>query len=182
MRRRARDGFTLIEVVVVVVLVALLMSTVVVNLDGRLPATRNESAARELLGQLDYARIYALSYGRECEVLMDLDEQRYAIRLPVDSEGEPAPDPDDREVLPWHVMKNGVEILGVVDAGTGRVTERGEVVVAFHPAGSGREVWVHMGSRENELAVVTVRLLALTGLASVSHGLQMPEELSDDDF
>ncbi len=182
MRRGTRGGFTLIEVVVVVVLVSLLMSTVVVNLDGRLPSTRNESAARELLAQLDYARIYALSYGRECEVLIDLDEQRYAIRLPIDDEGEPAPNPRDRVVMPWHVMKNDVYLLGVVDGGTARMIERGVVPVSFHPAGSGREVWVHMGSRENELAVVTVRLLALTGLATVSHGLQMPEELSDDDF
>jgi len=182
MRRRARrDGFTLIEVLVVVVLVALLLSAVMVNLDGRLPGTRTESAARELLSTLDLARTSALSYGQPYDVLLDFDEQRYTIRLPFDEDGNPVADPSRRELLPWSPMSNGVSLLSMADP-TGDRVERGVQTVTFRPAGSGREVWIHLGNSAADEYVLTIRLLSLTGLASVIQGEAMPEALTDEDF
>ena len=179
--RRGTAGFTLIEVVVVVVLVALFMSTTVVRLDGTLPSTRTESAARQLLGTLDFARTYALSYGQPHEVVLDFEEQRYAIRLPWDEDGKLAPDPEDREMLTWQVLSDGVELRALVDA-SGDLIDRGQEAIEFHPGGSGREVYIHLGNMADEGYDMTVRLLALTGLASVIQGVHFPEELREQDF
>ena len=181
MRRDRHGGFTLIEVLVVVFLVALLLSSVMVNLDGRLPSTRTESAARSLLSTLDLARTSALSYGRDYDVLLDFEEQRYTIRLPFDEDGNPVADPSRREVLPWTPLDDGVLLLSMADA-TGKLVDRDIQVVTFRPAGSGREVWIHLGNSADDSFALTVRLLALTGVASVMQGLEMPEELTDDDF
>ena len=65
MKSRRDAGFTLIEITAVVIIIAMITSLAIVRLDGMLPSTRTEAAARELLAELDFARTQSIAKAQE---------------------------------------------------------------------------------------------------------------------
>lgn len=179
MRRAA--GFTLIEVAVVLLILSMLIGTASSNMQGLLPAAVTEAAAREMLGTMDYARTQAVARGYSYEVLFDLDEQRYAIRTPFDTDGNPVADPDMRTRLPWRPMREGSLLVALLDD-TGERRERGTWPLVFHPAGDSTDFWAYVGHEASELHLVTVRVLGLTGLATLMQGEVRPQSVTENDF
>lgn len=165
----------------VVLLLALVLTTATVQLDGVLPLSRSESAARQMLSVLDLARTSAVSMGLPFEVEVYLEEDRYRIRTPFDEEGQIARDPELRTGLSWNKLPSGVHFSGVMDS---RMILRDEGVyrLRFSQLGSADEIFLYL---ENEAGVnydMTLRVLALTGTSSVLHGRIAPQELSEDVF
>jgi type II secretion system protein H len=179
--RGRQAGFTLIEITVVVILLGLIVSTAIVRLDNGLPSTRSEAAARKLLSTLDLARTSAIAKAAPYEVVFDLKEQRYGIRLPFDEEGTRIADPEARPMLSWVEAGDGVVLKGLLDP-TGQLIEDGSYVLAFDPQGAATDLTLYMGTIDNEDYELTVRLLALTGIASVFQGRIEPEILVENDF
>jgi len=184
MRVNRNAGFTLIEITAVVIIIGMVASIAIVRLDGTLPSTRTESAAREVLAQLDFARTQSIAKAQEYDVVFDFAEQRYAIRIPFDNEGRVVRDVDEREYLSWHYFENGTGISGLIDTRGELITE-GTYVLTFNPLGTSREVYLYItgdtGNDDFELEL-TVRVLALTGIASVFQGHIEPENLVENDF
>ena len=79
----ARAGFTFLEIIVVVLLIALVASLALPSLDfgGQL---KLRSAGREVAGELAYASQRAVSTGHEHSWVLDLDEQAYRLEEQVD--------------------------------------------------------------------------------------------------
>ncbi len=177
----ARGGFTLIEISVVVLIIALMLTTVTVSLDGFLPSTRTESAARQLLATLDLARTSSVSFGRHYEVEIDLDRGRYRILTPFDEDGDPARSPQERVGLSWTQLRDGVTIEGIYDA-AGTPTRRGIYTVPFTPSGSSTELSIHFQNSAGPAHDLTARISALTGQTQVLQGFELPQPLSEDDF
>ncbi len=180
MRRSA--GFTLIEIAVVLLILSMLLGTTISNMRGMVPAAATEASAREILGVLDFARTQAVASGQSYEVVFDLDEQRYAIRTPYDLDGNPTEDVTLRTVLQWRRMAAGTLLEGVLDAG-GQRRERGTWSIAFHPAGDSQDFWAYVSHEAAPDANrVTVRVLGLTGLATLIQGEALPPALQENDF
>lgn len=81
-RRRAApgdDGFTLMELIIVIALLVVASSFVILNLEGVTAASRLRKAGRDLAGHLRYARSFAVLSGKPIYVYYDLDESDYYL-------------------------------------------------------------------------------------------------------
>jgi type IV fimbrial biogenesis protein FimT len=183
MKRRqiSAAGFTLIEITAVVIIISLVMSMAIVRLDSTLPSTRNESAARELIATLDFARLQAIGRGHQYEVVLDFDRQQYGIRMPFDAEGRLVTDDDEKPILRWHEIADGVEMRSVLDPRGVRIRE-GQYPVPFDSQGAARDVYIYLGAQENTDYEVTIRILGLTGIPSVAQGTLEPSIHTESDF
>jgi prepilin-type N-terminal cleavage/methylation domain-containing protein len=181
-RQHARTaGFTLIEITAVVILISLLMSMAIVRLDSALPSTRNEAAARELVANLDFARMQAIGRGHTYHLVLDFDEQRFGIRLPFDDDGKLVANDEDKPILRWHRVTDGVILRSILDPRGIRIRE-GEYSIPFNSQGAARDVYIYLGAEENTDYELTVRVLGLTGIASVAQGTLEPTIYTENDF
>lgn len=181
---RRRSGFTLIEIAVVLLILSMLLGTTVMNMRGLMPEAATEATAREILGTMDLARTQAVASGYPYEVLFDLDEQRYAIRTPFNQDGAPTQDEMRRVTMIWHELHDGVVLEGILDPTSPRQerVERGTYVLTYHPAGESADFWAYLGHQAGEQYRVTIRVLALTGLATLIEGEIEPGIVTESDF
>ncbi len=74
-----RNGFTLVELLIVIVIIAMGAAVVAPNIgSGNKTATLN-GAARELASALRFARGHALSFGKESSLIINLNDNSYKI-------------------------------------------------------------------------------------------------------
>lgn len=139
----ARAGFTLLELVIVLLLAGMLLSVVIPSVSGTLESGRLRSGAAEVRATFNLARTLAASGGRERVVTLHLDRGAYGV--------------DGEERL----VPEGVEIASA-RAGAETV-ERGDLRVRFFPDGSAEEAEVVLTSRAGGRLRVTVD--PLTGIA-----------------
>ena len=74
-----QNGFTLLELLVVLVILGLLAATVPPLVARAVPGAELKSAAREVAAALRYARSQAVTSGREVSFEMDVESRRYRI-------------------------------------------------------------------------------------------------------
>lgn len=179
--RGARPGFTLIEISVVVLIIALMLTTATVKLDSYLPSTRTEAAGRELLDQLDLTRTNAIAQGISYEFEINLDQASYRIIGPFEADGTLARDPELRTDLGKHQLPGGVKFEGVLDA-RGELQEHGLYRFSFDPQGSAQALCLYLANKAGEGYELTVQVSALTGLSKVSEGRVQPQVVTEDDL
>ena len=75
--KRATQGFTLIELIAVLTIIAVVMGVAVTRLDWMVPKYRLRGAAREVGAALKRARARAASTGRDVYLEIDLAKGRY---------------------------------------------------------------------------------------------------------
>jgi general secretion pathway protein H len=138
-------GFTLLELIVVLVLAGMLLSLAVPSLFGALESGRLRSCAAEVRAAFNLARTLAASGGRERAVTFHLERGAYAV------------DGEAKERL----VPEGVAIAAA-RRGT-EIAEQGEVRIRFYPDGSAEEAEILLSSRGGGRLRVTVD--PLTGLA-----------------
>jgi len=114
--RNTDNGFTLLEIIVVVTLIVFILGLATLFFGNTLPGARLNAAARELSATMRYAKILAQNNGEPQTVLINLDTGRYEI---VGAQ---------TRKLPENVN------IRVADPITGETT-RGEYAVLFHESG-----------------------------------------------
>ena len=176
-----KAGFTLIEITAVILIISLLMSMAIVRLDSTLPSTRTESAARELLADLDFARMQAVGRSQEYAVLLDFDRQKFGIQIPFNDEGTLITSREDRPVLRWRNLQTGVSLKSVLDARGKRIRE-GIYAIPFNSQGASRDIYIYLGNDENNEYELTARILGLTGVTSLYQGSIEPKTVVENDF
>lgn len=77
-----RGGFTLVEVLLVVVVLGLLAGVAVPRLSGTLARARIESTAVNIVRTAQLARAKARSAGKICEMVYDPDTRSYGLHFP----------------------------------------------------------------------------------------------------
>lgn len=82
--RRRSGGFTLLELLVVVAMVAILTGTVILGFTGADQEQRLRGSAEQLAYQIELARQYALQRNREWGVYVEVDAVRFAEFDPVE--------------------------------------------------------------------------------------------------
>ena len=84
-------GFTIVELIVVVVLVGVVATMIAPRFSRGVGAARLRESARRLLATAQYARDFAVTRRCDCRLVLDENEQRYALACqedPVHRPGE----------------------------------------------------------------------------------------------
>ncbi len=154
MKRRSTDsGFTLIELIVVITILAVLASYTLPNLDNFSPKYRLRSAARTVGQTVGWARSLGGGLGKEYVVRYNLDENTITIILPPADDEDPDLDIDSREDLGAESMPIGIEIDRILHA-DGDKDEFGIVDIILDEYGSsGTHIAVLTNENEASIAV-----------------------------
>lgn len=175
MRRARQSGFTFVEIIAVVMLIALVSAIMVTRIGARSSAPLKYSG-RFLCAELEYVGQRAIATGRPQRWVIDFDRQSFRVEeqpLPapaVDSSGEsfslaaPIP-PDTWEPIPdkqgeWRELyEDSIGVDSVVLAG--EVVNAGQAAIHFSPDGGAdpADVWL-LDSENRQLRVVVT---AFTG-------------------
>jgi prepilin-type N-terminal cleavage/methylation domain-containing protein len=175
-------GFTLIEIMAVVLLLGLMLSTVTANLNAVLPNSQSESAARQVLGDLDLARTSAISHGRSFVLSLDLGNSEYRLITPFDKNGRLARQPEDREALGLVALPKGIHFAGLLDPGSLEILQEGVHELVFNSTGSRLDIFLYLSNEAGEEYDLTIHLFGLTGQSEIMEGHAMPVKVSDADF
>jgi general secretion pathway protein H len=180
--QRRRRGFTVIELMVVVMIIGLIAGTVAMSMDAMLPRSRLSSEVRALAATLQGARSDAIARNAEFLIEYDLDNEAYRVISPFGLEGGlvgPEAEEEDRLAFSWHEIEAGVEIASVY-IGDAQFHE-GQARVRFDPLGaaSGHAVVFIQPEYEN---YYTIEVLALTGLIHFHEGLFSRDPPDEGDF
>lgn len=180
--RTRQGGFTLIEIMAVVLLLGLVMSGVSFGLNRFVPGQQMDSECRQLLSQLDLARSSAIAAGRPYRVVIDIDDHTYWTYTPYDIEGRIAKTKDDQTHLGRMVLEKGVDFAGVLEAGKDGPTTEGKVELNFGALGVNHDVVIYLSNPMSEKYDKTVFMGGLTGRNSISDGHVLPGTVRDEDF
>lgn len=173
--RGRRSGYTLVEMLVVVLLMGIFVSLAVTRLDNLQPRTRLHAAARELAGTIQTARDQAILTSRHCGLRFDLSHGQYWMVLASPTgetqsffvESGDEIEEKGREKLSRHRMPRGVRFRDLQPAGASVATS-GVLAVEISPLGAFSELLFHLENEEGE--IVTLRVNGLTGLPEFYEG------------
>jgi len=177
-----RGGFTLIELIAVVVIVGVMVALAATQLDFLVPKYRLRAAAREVAASLKLAQARAASTGKDVYMEMDLSAGRYwlLVAFPKEKEeGQSEAGSRGMEYQPLfeRSLPEGVEFWDVV-FGPKEKADRGRTRTRLSPFGSSSHVIVNLRNKEDRHAAV--RFNGFTGYVSFYEERKDAEELLED--
>ncbi len=178
--RRRRAGFTLIELVAVVLIVGLIAALAIGKIDFVIPKYRLRGASREVGAILKQAKAKAAAAGREVYFQADLQQGEYWLLAPFPKlkEDGSLPGPDDpveyvyKEVLHQR-LADGVEFAEIIVGPDARIAS-GKALVKFSPFGASQSVIVNLRMGER---LMCTKLNGLTGVVTFYEEHQKADEL-----
>lgn len=179
---RRAAGFSLVELVVVVMIVGLMVGAISISWEVIVPRSRLNTSVRELAAHLQSTRSEAVSRNLEYWVEYDLDEEAYRVVTPFRLGGGRlalGASEDDRVRFMWHPLRDGVEFDHVTVGGD--LYTEGSVVVRFDPLGASSDHSVVLSQPAYKNSY-TLEVLALTGLIRFHDGIYEREAPDDGDF
>ena len=179
---KASGGFSLVELMVVVIIIGLISGVTVVTINSVAPNQRLNTAVRNLSEVLYEARAKAIADSHEYQVHYDLDTESYAIQTPFRAEGSGYATADDEPRLVIHstqlLEEFGVRIEQVTLHD--QVYVDGRVFVPFGPLGAtaGHSIVLRQEVFDRYF---TVEVLPLTGDIRFHDGVfeRVPAEEAD---
>jgi len=186
--RQQQKGFTFLELMTVIAILAILSALVVANMDGLMTSSQLSYAARALGTELQDIRDIAALQGREISMEIDLDKTRWRV-VDVPSPSE-VPDAKDREeatyYTEWFVPDPGIH-LSELAFGRDDVHTSGVIKVSFDANGEvvpgGFIAFFTSDDMEEEADGISVELTGITGMVAFYGGKVEPEETRDaEDF
>jgi type II secretion system protein H len=186
-RRSGTVGFTLVELLVVVSIMALMLTLSLMSMDSLVPDTRLTSAAREVATLIEDARDTAILEGRVVYIEYSLGEatddlQHYrSIR-----QAEPGQERDaeefefERVVYDWQALPSGIRIAALMIDEEEEITE-GFMSFEVRPDGTVTPHVVQVYCAEID-TWVSVQVNGLLGEANIKTGRVVPTFLSEDTF
>lgn len=155
-------GFTLIELMVVVAVIALAGQLVVANLAALVPSTLLNGEARRLMGQIEYLRSESQLQGKPFKIEFDLDHHRYRIGLPPEERLVSEQTIEESVSLGWTDLDERVQLAGFGILG-GQTQRSGRAFLQLdHNGFTGDHViFLRMKSEALEKMVWTVQLRGL---------------------
>ena len=169
MVRRAgvRAGFTLIEMLGVIVILGIIATLVTMNWRAILPRTELHSATRILASTISGAHSEAIARNAIFKIEYDLDKHRYRVNTPYRLGGGLAPNEDERVAQDWIELPESVRFSRIQIDGV--EYRKGMVFVRFDPLGaaSGHIVTLEQQPYKN---AYTIEVQALTGMIDYHEG------------
>ena len=169
--RFRRDGFTFLELMLVLLVLGIIFSIGVVKMTGTLPRYRLRISARDIGMQIEDTRMVAISRGSWTGIRYHLDEDRCGYQIlppaPRDYPDEPVEEREPFERIFFEhpdttrSVYPGVRIISVEMRGTNEAHTSGVVDVYFSPTGTEGSHIVRLAHRKG--GVYSVTFNALTG-------------------
>lgn len=155
-------GFTLLEIMVVVAIIALAGQIVMVNLAALVPSTLLDSESRQLMGQIEFLRSEAQLQGKSYKLELDLDQSRYRIVLPTEERIASDQTIEESVSLGWTDMDERIMLAGFAVA-NGPTARSGRVPIIFDRNGftGDQMIFLRMRSEDLEKMVWTIQLRGL---------------------
>ncbi|HEV8111430.1 MAG TPA: prepilin-type N-terminal cleavage/methylation domain-containing protein [Planctomycetota bacterium] len=177
--RRARSGFSMIEILAVLVILGLIAAIVSMNWQALLPRTELHSAVRILASTIQGAHSESIARNAIFKVEYDLDKHRYRVNTPFRLGGGLAANDDERMTQSWIDLPKSVHFSKVQIDGVDY--SRGMVFVRFDPLGaaSGHIITLEQQPYKN---YYTIEVQALTGMIDYHEGLFERAVPREDDF
>ena len=163
-------GFTLVELVVVVVIIGLILASVAIRFDSLTVSARLRASAREIASTIGLAHSQACSTGRAQTIVFDTDNQQYWIES--DSGEEP-----DNEWLPKKRTLYRDITFEDIQVGEEMYSERGTLSIEVSPLGVTSACMVHLEAEGG--AQMTLEVCPLTGMVRFYDGYEEYEPPED---
>jgi type II secretion system protein H len=165
--REARAGFSMIEMLAVIVILGLIATLVTMNWRAILPRTELHSAVRILASTIQGAHSDAIARNAIFKIEYDLDKHRYRVNTPYKLGGGLAANEEDRVAQNWIDLPESVHFKRIQIDGVDY--SRGMVFVRFDPLGaaSGHIVTLEQQPYKNDY---TIEVQALTGMVDYHEG------------
>ncbi|MFH1423004.1 MAG: prepilin-type N-terminal cleavage/methylation domain-containing protein [Planctomycetota bacterium] len=156
------QGFTLMELIAVIVIVALMFGLLVPNLDRMSPKYSIRAVARRIASTIEEVRSQAALESKTFSIVYNLDNQEYWILLPqlLDETGNPID--EEREILGGKAEKplKGVKITSVILPNNEEI-QYGQVTIDVTPYGNTGSHIIYLENEDEEL--LSVKFNALLG-------------------
>lgn len=182
--RHRRDGFTLVELVAVVVIVGLIAMVTVTRLDFLVPKYRLRGAARDVGSVLGLGKAHAAANGKDVYFEVDLSQNRFWLlapfpKLEAADEGRLLVEARPLEYQPIfdRTLPDGIQITDVI-LGERDTRNTGLARVRLSALGASSHVIVNL--RNDEGKELSVKMNGFTGLISYAEGRLEAEGLLED--
>lgn len=183
---RASRGYTLIELLLVMVALGLLATVVYMSWEAVLPRTKLNTAVRELAATLQETRSDAISRGVPFTLEYYFEEEQghprgYRVVTPFRAGGAGglATDREDRLAMAWKHLPENIEFQSITIDGT--LYTKGRCDVRFDPRGSASDHTIVLVQKPYE-NTYTVEVQALTGFIQMQAGEFVRASPKDSDF
>ncbi len=181
MIRSRTSGFTLIELIVVIVVIGLVMGLAITRMDFMVPKYKIRGAARGVAFHIKRARFQAVSTGKEVYIKYDLSRGRYwlLVAFPkTDEEAEEVPDEFEYSEVMRKKLPDGIRFVNVI-AGADQVYSDGIATIRLSPFGSSNHVIVNL--QDDGDKKMSLKVNGFTGAVSFYKGHRAPEQILEDD-
>ena len=188
MKGRNQSGFTLIELMIVVAILALVVKIVMVNIGALIPSSALDSVAAKIQSELDFIRSEAKIQGKQYKLQFDLDKSLKRLVLPEEERLVSSQTAADGSglALAWKPVDadERVKITGY-NAGDQPTVAKGQVEILFDENGftADQTLYFKLVDDNAEKMVWTLHLWGLNGTSEVirdyngrEHRRQLPVE------
>jgi len=159
-RGKNYDGFTLIEVTVVLFLIGLLFFTAMPNLGNFLFQTDLKSTARSLKASVHYLRSKSITSHRNTAIHFDLDKRAYWGTFEDTPPGGESLHGDASTLIPLKKFPENIRIIDISNINKPKKTF-GHFRSIFNPKGVFEETVIHLSDSNDK--IMTIIINAYTG-------------------
>jgi type II secretion system protein H len=167
--RDKERGFTLIEIMVVVLIVGLVMKIVLTNVGAWIPESALDSQANKFRSWLDFLRSEAKIQGKPYSMELDLDGNRTRLVMPPEDKLVTTEDDTLATTIPlgWTALDDWVRFAGHAIAGRQR-EEKKTIFITFDEHGFSADQSVYFSYDEDDSKMMwTVHIRGLSGTSEV---------------
>lgn len=179
MARTGRDGFSMVEILAVLVILGMIAALVSVNMEAILPRAQLHSTVREIAAMIQGARADAISRNAVFKIEYDLDRHRYRKNTPFRLGGGLAPTEEERVAFDWIEMPPSVRFDRIQIDGV--EYSSGMVFVRFDPLGAASGHIVRLVQNPHNQRY-TIEVQALTGTIDYHEGVFDRTPAEEGDF
>ncbi|MGE3171289.1 MAG: Tfp pilus assembly protein FimT/FimU [Planctomycetota bacterium] len=185
--RRPDQGFTLIEIMLVVAVMGLITAMVVPNLGAFVPKARLDAAAKVLIANIDHMRSEARIQGKRCALELDLDRALWRRVLPPEERLTTDQDVDafGPRYEDWTELEKGVKIVSAGNTIEG-LAQGGTFSLVFDHNGFTGDQSIVLQLDTDATMMWTINIHGLTGQCELVTDFEgrehMPEEVGEGSF